>query len=103
MKISTTGKAWLIAIGGLLSYEGWTLYNKVEDDTLSEEFWRAAYRRPLVPFLFGMLAGHFVWQSDKLYEMELKTDDGKVKTTKKVEITGFDRRNSGNASLRKES
>jgi hypothetical protein len=93
LKLSTTGKAWLGIIGGGLAYEAWALANKAKDDTLSEEFWRAAYRRPLIPFLFGMLAGHFVWQSDKLYEFEVKTDDGKVKTTRKVEVSGKDRRN----------
>lgn len=87
-----TGKVILGILGAGLVYEAWTLVNKVDEDTISEEFWRAAYRRPLIPFAFGMLAGHFVWQSDKLYEYEVETDDGKVTTKSKVEVSGTDRR-----------
>jgi len=46
---------------GLLLYEGAALTNEKEDDTISEIFWEAS-KRPLVPFAFGMLCGHFFWQ-----------------------------------------
>jgi hypothetical protein len=38
---------------GLLAYEGYTLVNKVQYDTLSESIWRFA-RRPMFPFLAGI-------------------------------------------------
>lgn len=45
----------------LLVWEGWTLFNKREGDTISESMWRAIVRQPLVAFLLGMLMGHWVW------------------------------------------
>lgn len=38
---------------GLLLYEGYTLVNKIPNDTISEAVWRYA-RRPMFPFLFGV-------------------------------------------------
>lgn len=49
----------LIVVG--LIYEGWTLINGVPNDTISESVWRVAAERPLVPFLTGLLCGHFFW------------------------------------------
>jgi hypothetical protein len=45
----------------LLVWEAWTLTNKKQNDTISESIWRVAYKRPLIPFLVGMLMGHFFW------------------------------------------
>lgn len=101
--MNLTGKVWLGIIGSGLAYEAYTLLNKEKEDTLSEEFWRVAYRRPLIPFGLGMLVGHFVWQSDKLYESTIKVDDGKVEKVTTVKISGPDRRNSRNGVLRQES
>lgn len=56
-----TYAAWLIAIGGLLAYEGWTVANNTPGDTLSEAVWSVA-SYPLVPLLVGILIGHFFWQ-----------------------------------------
>lgn len=59
-----------VIIGGALLYllwEGYTLINNEERDTISERIWRAS-RRPLVPFLGGMLMGHFFWQAQDEYE-----------------------------------
>lgn len=57
------GKLTDYVVGGaavlLLAYEAWTLLNKKKGDTISESVWRATSRRPLVPFAFGMLMGHF--------------------------------------------
>lgn len=44
--------AWAVAASVLLAYEGWTLKNKYEHDTISEVMWVLA-RRPMVPFIFG--------------------------------------------------
>jgi hypothetical protein len=57
-----TRLAWLIAIGGLLAYETYTLMNSTPGDTLSEAVWAVIYQQPLVPFLAGVLCGHFFWQ-----------------------------------------
>ena len=46
----------------LLLWEGYTLLNTTPDDTISASVWKVS-KRPLVPFLVGMLCGHFFWQS----------------------------------------
>lgn len=56
-----TELAWGIAIVGLLIFEAYTLLNHTPGDTLSEAVWKAC-QRPLVPFLAGLLCGHFFWQ-----------------------------------------
>ncbi len=43
---------WAIGASILLAYEGWTLKNKYEHDTISEVVWVLA-KRPMVPFIFG--------------------------------------------------
>jgi len=87
-KISKTQWAWIAAIAGLGAYETWTLMNNVDKDTLSEETWRVFARRPLVVFLFGMLVGHFVWQSDDVYKKilteETEADGSKTVTTEEI-------------------
>ena len=45
---------------GLLVYEGVAVYTKRDGDTISEIVWYLS-ARPLVPFLFGLLMGHFFW------------------------------------------
>lgn len=57
-----TNLAWIIAIGFLIAYEAYTLLNAIPGDTLSEAVWRVASERPLIPFLAGVLCGHFFWQ-----------------------------------------
>ena len=51
-------------IFGLFLYEAITLFNKSSGDTISEIIWYLS-KRPLVPFLFGLLMGHFFWQEYK--------------------------------------
>ncbi len=55
---------WVFALLclAMLGYEAAALLNHKTGDTISEIFW-ALSRRPLVPFLFGVLCGHFFWQS----------------------------------------
>lgn len=41
-------------------YEVWTLVNHTPNDTISETVWKGS-KRPLIPFLAGMLMGHWFW------------------------------------------
>lgn len=59
--------AWLLGLGVLVAYEIYALANKRPGDTLSEAFWKLS-RRPLIPFLLGVIVGHFVWQSQECLE-----------------------------------
>ena len=56
-----------------LAYEAYTLFNGDRGDTESESIWRFMSSRPLAPFALGMLIGHFVWQSQDIYE-EIRKD-----------------------------
>ncbi len=31
-------------------------------ETISEQIWAVTAKRPIIPFLFGMLMGHFFWR-----------------------------------------
>jgi hypothetical protein len=44
---------WALAVEGSTSATGLTI---------SEIIWNVTLRHPLVPFVAGMLAGHFFWQ-----------------------------------------
>ena len=57
---------WIFAVLvlALFIYEGIALTNAKTGDTISEIFWHLS-QRPLVPFAFGMLCGHFFWQEWK--------------------------------------
>lgn len=56
----------------LLVYEGYTLANgeagEEAGDTISETVWRGLALHPIVPFAFGFLAGHLVWQQRRVYQ-----------------------------------
>lgn len=45
----------------VLTYEIWTIYTKDEGDTISEMVWTLSTERPVIPFAFGFLMGHFFW------------------------------------------
>lgn len=55
-------KILLALAGGLIVYEVVSLANQHEGDTISEVMWEATTTRPLVPFVAGLLCGHFFWQ-----------------------------------------
>lgn len=77
---------------GLLLYEGFTLIDRYQANTISESIWRLA-SRPLLPWVFGLgvgwavtsgavrepwlvlvaglLMGHFFWQRQEAYERRL--------------------------------
>lgn len=50
-----------LLILALFIYEAYALLNRQPGDTISEIFWYLS-KRPLVPFLFGLLCGHLFWQ-----------------------------------------
>jgi uncharacterized membrane protein YdjX (TVP38/TMEM64 family) len=45
----------------LLVWEGWVLVNAEQGDTISSVIATAAERWPVIPFLAGLLCGHFFW------------------------------------------
>lgn len=55
-------KVFLGLVGGLCVYELVTLANDCEGDTISEIIWTTTTKRPILPFAFGVLMGHFFWQ-----------------------------------------
>jgi hypothetical protein len=60
---STEGMMIYLLIGGVVAlfvYEFWAAANKQSGDTISEIVWRAS-RKPILPFAFGVLMGHFFW------------------------------------------
>ena len=63
MKITYYAWVTLVVLG--LLYEAYTLFNHVPNDTMSEAIWRISLKRPIVPFAFGFLMGHFFWQAAK--------------------------------------
>ncbi len=54
---------WLLLLA-LFIYEGYALLTPASGDTISEITW-GLLRHPLVPFLVGLLCGHFFWQRDR--------------------------------------
>lgn len=61
---------WILAalVLGLLVYEIVAL-KKNNHMTISEVVWRMTFQHPLVPFAFGLLMGHFFWQSTKCFSV----------------------------------
>lgn len=52
---------FLVIVGALIVYEITALCNQRQGDTISELVWLAS-KRPLVPFVMGLICGHFFWQ-----------------------------------------
>jgi hypothetical protein len=79
--LNKTDLALGAAAVGLLIWEGWTLVNKTPKDTISERIEKAAMERPLVPFVFGMLCGHFFWQfkRDAPADVQINAESVEVK------------------------
>jgi hypothetical protein len=50
-------------VAAVAIYEVVALINSDDDDTISDIVWDAA-RRPIVPFVGGMIAAHFFWQRE---------------------------------------
>ena len=54
-------RAFIGIAAAIVAYEFEALRNREQGDTISERVWHAS-SYPLVPFLAGMIAGHFFWQ-----------------------------------------
>lgn len=52
-------------IGAIICYEVVAIIDKKEGDTISEVIWKLSAKRPIVPFAFGILMGHFFAQELK--------------------------------------
>jgi hypothetical protein len=50
----------VIAIILLFAYEIWSLRNDIPNDTITAIVKKFS-KRPLLPFAFGVLMGHFFW------------------------------------------
>lgn len=59
MGMSLTKKVLTATTVGLLIYEGWTLFNAAEGDTLSEGVWDVDEQFPVLGFKSGFLMGHW--------------------------------------------
>lgn len=46
----------------LLAWDVVAATNSTRGDTISEQLTAAAHRWPILPFLFGMLIGHWFWR-----------------------------------------
>lgn len=56
------GPRWILLglVLGLLAYDVYAVLNSSPGDTISEVVrWMA--KRPIVPFVFGVIAGHLFW------------------------------------------
>lgn len=64
-KTSITDKVLLGVTAGLVVWEGWTLLNKTEGDTISERVRKASKDRMYLTFFAGLLCGHWFWPLDE--------------------------------------
>lgn len=55
-------KYFWAAAAAVAVYEVVAIANRPDGDTISEMTWAGAKKRPLVPFLAGVVAGHLFWQ-----------------------------------------
>jgi hypothetical protein len=55
----------VVGIALIVIYEIYAVKSTASGDTISEVVWKLS-KRPMVPFLFGVLCGHFFWQSSRL-------------------------------------
>lgn len=52
----------VVLIVVLLGWEAYAVMNGQSGDTISEVVWTESARHLLLPFLAGLLCGHFFWQ-----------------------------------------
>ena len=53
---------WILAVAVALgtAFDVWAAFNKRKGDTFTEVI-RVFAKRPIVPFVFGIVAGHLFW------------------------------------------
>jgi hypothetical protein len=57
-------RIFYLLVGGMMCYEIIAVADKDEGNTISEIFWGLG-KKPIIPFLFGLCAGHFFWQREQ--------------------------------------
>lgn len=87
-EVTRTEKVLAGATISLIVYELYTVVSKDKTDMISQEFWKNSVKRPVIPFALGMLVGHFVWQSDIVYEREITRIGEEGKIIEKLEVHG---------------
>lgn len=55
-----------IGVALILFYEFYALHQN-QGKTISEIIWRITFTHPLIALAFGILMGHFFWQSTAVY------------------------------------
>jgi len=65
MKLGTnkTGVMWglLSALLLMIGYDAWACQDKEHRDTISKIVTKSSQKYLLIPFLFGLIMGHFFW------------------------------------------
>jgi hypothetical protein len=58
-----TGVMWILIAGLLvmIGYDAWACMDKENRDTISKVVTKSSEKYPLIPFLLGLLMGHFFW------------------------------------------
>jgi hypothetical protein len=56
-----TGIVILATIGLLLAYDVVVMYRLGEKQSISSVITEASLKRPIIPFLFGLVMGHWFW------------------------------------------
>ena len=51
---------------GLIAYDAWACNDRKHHETISEMVTKASSRYLMIPLIFGILMGHFFWQSKDL-------------------------------------
>ena len=54
----------ILILVAIVTLGGWDIYvasNEASGDTISEIILEASLRRPIIPFVFGIVCGHLFW------------------------------------------
>jgi hypothetical protein len=59
--VTLTSYVMLGAAALLIAYDVYVAVNDTSGDTISEIITKHSLRRPIIPFAFGVLIGHWFW------------------------------------------